>query len=106
MGLSNKNEVSIEDIRVGDYVRLGNIKHSGFRASSGAMDKWEGEVAEVRSVDRGRGCVKIYGDEDEFDGNIQPGWNWYPDMIVEVIGSKPDPDLIAPHDGVSALFGG
>ena len=97
--------VSIEDIRVGDYIRLGNIKHAAWRASSGAMDEWEGVVAEVRSVNLDGGYVKIYGDEDEYDRNAQPGWNWYPDMIAEVIGPEPEPGLIAPHDGVLALFG-
>lgn len=94
------------DIEPGMWVRFGDVSKMCGRNASGKMDHWSFRTVQISYVSEGH--FQIYGDEGEWGNYPTGGWDWFPDIIVEVLGydiEQPDHEPMDAPD-LSALFGG
>lgn len=69
------------EFAVGDRVQIKSGRMGAHWASR--MNKYKSSIMTVRSVSSG--FVKMIEDYYDYDGNDEPGWNWYPWMIEGVV---------------------
>lgn len=90
---------------IGDKVQIKSGRMGAHWASR--MDKYKSSIMTIRSVSSG--FVKMIEDYYDYDGNNEPGWNWYPWMIEGVVIEAAedileDPATWASGDALEALL--
>lgn len=84
--------VSLDDIRVGDVVKIVDRWCYGCKQNPfGLMDHWLGQFMTVaaNNIHDGVGYVKMEEDNGEFSGD---GWSWFPAAIECVVYNINDKD--------------